>query len=135
MVENALLFEVAPFCENRREILMEKKNAPDFQKLMKKIHLRNTYVFKSPKCIGLFSLPKLLQLLMKNKLNDHNSSICGKGMKGERHGLDGEEIQRKCIPTLDGITIVEKLLIFIYVILEYSMKSVKSISFQFFFCC
>ena len=72
------------------------------------MQLRNTYVFKSLKYSEPLSLTKLLKLLMKNKLRDHNSSICV---------CEGEwwaRIQSRCVLALVKITTVEKKLIFIF---------------------
>lgn len=47
-------------------------------------------------------------------------------MEEERHAVGGEEIQSKYILTLCRVTIMGKLLIFVYLILGCSMASVKS---------
>lgn len=47
------------------------------------MQLRNTDVFKSLIYSGPLSPTKLLKLWMKNKLSDHNSSMCARGVEEE----------------------------------------------------
>lgn len=64
----------------------------------------------------LFSLTKLLELLLKNKLSDHNASICEKGMEEDRDMGSGWQERGNAkqlhIGFIDRITIVEKALNF-----------------------
>ena len=70
------------------------------------MQLRNTCVFKSLKYFEPLSLTKLLKLLIKTKLSDHNSSIhvC--------EGVRWRRIQSRCMLALVKITTVEKKLFF-----------------------